>query len=97
MPLALGNPIAASVMQAMLLRYGAMGGRASMGSIAFAVTALLLAAAAPMSSGASAAWIYARSGSRWTKQGPMLKGDGEMSAPGSSATEAGCPASRCFC
>lgn len=60
-----------------------------MGSIAIAVTALLLAAAAPVSSGASTAWIYARSGSRWTKQGPMLKGDGEISAPGSSATEAG--------
>ncbi|HEY5192618.1 MAG TPA: FG-GAP repeat protein [Solirubrobacteraceae bacterium] len=36
-----------------------------------------------------AAWIYARSGSRWIKQGPMLKGGGELSAPGSSATEAG--------
>jgi hypothetical protein len=36
-----------------------------------------------------AAWVFKRSGSNWVQQGKMLKGAGEVSAGGSSATEAG--------
>jgi hypothetical protein len=36
-----------------------------------------------------AAWVFKRAGSNWVQQGHMLKGAGEVSAGGSSATEAG--------